>query len=401
MAQASLSAGSRPHLPSRRLPTILAASLLALIIVAAGTVIYLSKDLPESPGVTLNYPATDFNFAFGSGHSEGEHMLVDEFANGYALLSSGPVSIQADSQRILQYTWLPPGIPQEAAFFWRRSDDVQNVLRTEITAPGTQIIDLATETDWRGEITEFGFLLAGLNGETVKLGEALLIPDSLYSRLQLTWRAWITFEEWSQQSINFLHGGDYRQVIALPLLLAAWSLITVLLLWVFSNFGKNIGSRQLLITTVMIFLLAWIMLDIRWSANNLHQIKLSLQNQWQLDDQQRASMAMDGEIYQYVRRLKSEVLGEQPARILILGDENAIDYYLLRAKYHLLPHSVAVSGRFANKLVPESLDFVIFFGQATNIMKIPGWNSSWQQSLVPIDRGGWGQVYRVKYRITQ
>ena len=200
------------HFTSR----LLLAVLLAMVIVMTGAFAFLSKGLPDQTGKILNYPATDFNFAFGSGHPEGEQMLVDEFANGYALLSSGPVSIQADSQRILKYTWLPLGVPQEAAFFWRRSDDAQNVLRTEITVPGTQIIDLATESDWRGEITEFGFLLAGVNGETVKLGEALLIPDNLYSRLQLTWRAWITFEAWSQQSINFLHGGEHRQIIALP-----------------------------------------------------------------------------------------------------------------------------------------------------------------------------------------
>ena len=216
---------------------LLVATLLAAMLVLAGTVVFLSKGLPDQTAKTLQYPAAGFSFAFGSGHPKAKHMLVDEFVNGYALLTSGPVKIQADTQRVLSYTWLPLGMPREAAFFWRRSDDTQNVLRTDITVQGAQLIDLATESDWQGEITEFGFLLAGTNGEIVEIGDASLIPDSLRIRLELMWRAWSSFEEWSQQSINFLYGGYYRQILALPLLVAAWMLITLLLFWLFIVFS--------------------------------------------------------------------------------------------------------------------------------------------------------------------
>jgi len=179
------------------------------------------------------------------------------------------------------------------------------------------------------------------------------------------------------------------------MLVATWLLVTLLLFWLFTRAGKPISSRQFLITAGLVSLFAWVLLDIRWSANNIRQIQLSFQTQWQADEQQRSSIDLDGEIYQYMQRLKSGVLGDRPARILILGDENAIDYYLLRAKYHLLPHSVDVVGRLAKELVPESLDFVIFFGQPGRISTIPGWTSSWGQSLVQIDTSEWGQVYRV------
>ena len=375
---------------------LLIAALLALIVVVAGAVAYLSKGLPEHIGETLKFPATNLKFAFGSGHPAADRMLVDEFANGYALLSSGPVNIQAAEQRVLSYTWLPPELLQEAAFFWRSSDDAQNVLRTDITVAGTQQIDLSTEPDWQGEITEFGFLIAGVNGKAVEIGETLLIPDNLNTRMQLSWRAWTTFEEWSQQSINFIHGGDYRPIVSLPLLVASWLLITILLFWLFTRLVETIGTRQLLITAGLISLLAWVLLDIRWSANNLRQIQLSIHMQSQTADQQRSSIDLDGKIYQYIQRLKNEVLGDQPARILILGDENAIDYYLLRAKYHLLPHSVDVAGRFAKELAPASIDFVIFFGQPGGITNARGWSSSWQQSLVQIEQGEWGVVYRIE-----
>lgn len=384
----------RSDAPSR-FSTLLTAASLAALIVVAGTIIFLSKDLPDASASTLNYPVTDFNFAFGSGSKDKDLMLVDQFANGYALLSSGAVSIQAGDHRILSYTWLPPQITQEAAFFWRVAGDPQNVSRTEITEPGTQLINLSAEPKWQGEIIEIGFLVAGENGKPVAVGEASLIPDSMKIRLQLAWRGWTSFEEWSQQSINFLYGGDYRQVIALPPLIAAWLLLSLLFTWLFHRFGSGIGSRHLLMTAGMLFLFAWLLLDIRWAANNIKQARLSLDTHLRTDEQQRMGSDMDGEIYQYAQRLKSSVLGKQNARILITGDENAIDYYLLRAKYHLLPHSVNVAGRLAADLAPESLDFVIFFGQPDNIINVPGWSQAWQSSLANVDSGNLAVVFKV------
>ena len=86
---------------------------------------------------------------------------------------------------------------------------------------------------------------------------------------------------------------------------------------------------------------------------------------------------------------------ELSSGFLILGDENAIDYYLLRAKYHLLPHSSNVAGRFARELTPGSLDYVIFFGQPTAMVNAPGWNTDWRNALIQVDSGEWGAVYRV------
>jgi hypothetical protein len=380
--------------PEKTLLTLFAAILLALSLVSLTTVIFLSKDLPKQTTETLDYPTSKFTFAFGSGQQGDKNMLVDEFDNGYALLSSGPVSINAGDHHILRYTWLPSQWPREAAFFWRRSADAQNVIRTEIATPGARLIDLSVEPDWRGEITEFGFLVAGENGETIEIGSALLLPESLKTRLQLTWQAWTTFEGWSQQSINFIYGGDVRQIVSLPLFISGCLFTTLLLLWVFSRFGSIISSRQFFTIAGLVLLSAWMVLDIRWSANNLRQIQLSYQKQWPNENQQGHSTELDADLQRYIDRLKNEVLGDKPARILILGDENAADYYLLRAKYHLLPHSIDVSRNIPEKLLPESLDFIIFFGQPAGITKVHGWNPGWKNVLTDIDHGDWGVVYR-------
>ena len=392
MATPEIASGRRVP---RRFLAVLSAALLSTIIIVTGTIFFLSKGLPEESAETLQFPASGFNFAFGSGNPSGDIMRVEHFADGYALLSSGPVSIQADEYRVLGYAWLPTDMPEETAFFWRRADDPQNVLRTDITVPGTQLIDLSTELQWSGEIVEFGFLLAGENGKPVEVGPVSLIPDSLNNRLQLAWKAWVSFEEWSQQSINFLHGGDDRQILALPLLVVAWLILSLLFIWLFQLYRSNSGPGKLPIIAVMLFLLAWMFLDVRWATNNLKQIQLSLATQWQASEQQRLGNGLDGDLYQYVLRLKSSVLATENARILIIGEKDAV-YYQLRAKYHLLPHSAHVASRFPKNVKPETLDFVIFFGEPASIIQVPGWNQSWQLSLIQVDRGEWGGVYRVK-----
>ena len=374
---------------------ILISALFAIVLVLAATFVFLAKGLPDETVDPLKHPSLKFNFGFGSGKIFEDQILVDKFANGYALLTSGPVSIKANSFRVLRFTWRPAGPAQEAAFFWRRSDDAKNVIRTDITIPGFNLADLTTEADWRGEITEFGFLIAGKPGETIEIGKISLESDSIRNRLQLTWHAWTVFEEWSQKSINFLNGGESHQFVSLSVLVIAWLIVTISLLWLLSVFGRKIDLRQIAVAGSILFLVGWILLDLRWTSNNLQQIQRSLQSHWHADDQQRLSMALDGEIYHYSEKLKSNILDDKTARILIIGDKNAVDYYMLRAKYHLLPHSVNIARQFSRQTAPKSLDFVFFFGQPGGIIKVPGWNQDWQKALTKVESGDWGVVYRV------
>jgi hypothetical protein len=367
-------------------------ALLSAALVIAGTILYLGKDLSEFNVPSYKFPASEFAFTLGSGHPEAELAVIDNRANGYALLSSGPVRVQADNFRALRYNWRVAHRNKEAAFFWRQKNSINTVSRTEIRNSGNRILDLSTQANWYGEIVEFGFLVGD---ETIAIGPMALEPDSLQLRLQMMWQGWTTFEEWSQQSVHFLQGGDYDQIISLPPLVTAWLFLTIILTWLAFRLGGNDFSRVLVTSTVVFFLIAWMILDIRWTANNLKQVRLSLETQWQADEEQRSRIDLDGDLYQYVQQLKFSVLGAQNARILIIGEKDAA-YYQLRAKYHLLPHSVHVASRFPNNLKPENLDFVMFFGEPSSIANVRGWNKSWQRSLTLADRGAWGAVYRVK-----
>ncbi len=385
----------------RNIKPLVITALLAAAIVLAGSMAYLAQDLPDVMGDDLNFPATGFQFAFGSGHPAGDRMIVDAYADGHALLSSGPVKINAKRSNVLRYTWLPSQPGQEAIFFWRQQGVADDVVQIALPVAGTHYLNLSANTEWRDEITEFGFFLIGQSNAredkgSAEIGPAALVSDRLGIRLQLLWQGWSVFEGWSQQSINFLRGGSDIQSISLPVLISAWLLLTMLLFWLASRRRASLQIQHLLQIFALLSLMAWMLLDIRWTSNNFRQLRLSLPNLWQADAQQRLVNNLDGGIYQYVEHLKNDVIKGENFRILIIAEQGVPEYYLQKAKYHLLPHSANAKREIDSTLVPESVDFVIFFGESDSIGHVQGWSSIWQQGLKRVDTNQLATMYEVR-----
>ena len=309
--------------------------------------------------------------------------------------------MQADDLQVLHYIWKPRSQADELAFFWRQRGNTAEVKRAEITATGLALLDLSDEPDWSGEIVEVGYLVAGRAAHPVTIGQLILKPADLSTRLKLVWQDWTTYELRSQQSINFLQGGARNQTVALPVLLISYLLVSLLLLRLLSRWLRLAWAGSTFLTVIVVlFVSGWMLLDIRWTINSYQNAGELLDSTTELDLQQHSENDLDGEIYKYIQRLKAGLIQSKVSknvnRILIVGDENAIDYYLLRAKYHLLPDSAHVTGMFASSLLPESLDYVLYFGQPDTIANIPGWNSAWRDALKEVDRNEWGIVYRVR-----
>ena len=380
---------------------VIGVALLAATLTLTALVFYLSRGLPSGQTPNVEIPAAGLKFAFGSGHPEQDVMQVNKFADGFALLSSGPVKVQADELSVLQYIWEPDGQTDELAFFWRQQGNTAEVKRAEISIIGSALLDLSDEPDWKGKIVEVGYLVAGDAAHPVTIGQLVLKPDDLATRLKLVWQDWTTYELRSQQSINFLQGGARNQVAPLPVVLIIWWLTTLLLVRLVSGWlGVARAGSTFLIITVALLLSGWMLLDIRWTANSYRSAGELLSSATGADPEQHSENDLDGGIYKYIQRLKTDIIqsgrSEKVNRILIIGDENTTDYYLLRAKYHLLPDSAHVAGMFEESLSPGSLDYVIYFGQSGAIVNIPGWNTAWRNALKEVDRNEWGIVYRVR-----
>jgi hypothetical protein len=112
-------------------------------------------------------------------------------------------------------------------------------------------------------------------------------------------------------------------------------------------------------------------------------------------EQERLSRGLDGIVYREIARLQARVLSPRPSRILIASDADTLEYFPLRAKYHLLPHSANVVRRLPAGLKPSSLDYLVYFGPADGINSLPGWDPGWERSLRLLDRSEFIQVFEV------
>jgi hypothetical protein len=370
---------------------LLASAAAAAVLVAAGSLAWLHRGLPQQPPEPIRFAAPALNFMMGSGSVEDGHVLVEAYADGYALLSSGPLAVQADRYPFLQLRLEPRGHGGALSLFWRRSEAPGDLIRMPIRETGKVLVNLAGHEDWRGEIAEFGFLLREDERPAPAIGMVALEPARLNLRLQRTWTDWAAFEGWSQKSINHLQGGRPGQALRLPLLVIAWLALALLLSWL----THPRRARPFFLGGAVLFLAAWMLLDLRWSVNSVQQTGETLRDYRSASEQERLSRSMDGIVYREIARLQARVLSPRPSRILIASDADTLEYFPLRAKYHLLPHSANVVRRLPAGLKPSSLDYLVYFGPADGINSLPGWDPGWERSLRLLDRSEFIQVFEV------
>jgi hypothetical protein len=373
-----------------------AAGVISAVIVFAGALGFLARDLPDQGAETRHFDIEQLRFMMGSGRQVEDKLVIEGFTNGYALVSSGPVRVPSAIYRYLRVNLDPRGNSKPPTFFWRDSDSPEELVQMTLREKGNFMVDLTQHPRWRGEISEVGVLFYEDRDTFPALSPIELAPDSLHLRLQQLWQDWTAFEHWTQKSVNFLWGGNASRQIELSMLLIAWLLLALALNRLFQQGSGGTEPRRLVVVAALLFLGAWALLDLRWSGNNLRQTGVTVGKYWGSDEQEKLDRGLDGELFREIERLKSQTLTRQISRVLVVGDETASDYALLRAKYHLLPHSVHVVQQLSSNLETENLDYVHFLGSPGGFSGVPGWNAELNRRLKQVDASQLGEVYEVQ-----
>jgi hypothetical protein len=377
------------------LPWLLAVPILAALLTFGLMLAYLSDGLQEDRPAPLSFPLSEFRFVLGSGGLEEGRLVVDEFENGYALLTSGPVGFSAESYHVLGHDWEQSYNERIPRFFWRTSSKPDQLREHDLWKQGVQLLDLADDPDWQGEIIEFGFLFPDDSAKAFELGPVMLQSDSLAVRLRNTWQGWTEFEYWTMRSVNFLWGGEAQQKLPLPVVLIIWLLLSLLLLWISNFMFREERSLRLLTVGTALFIAAWLLLDLRWLVNHFNQVRATLDLRSMHWSDEALIGGWDLELYRAMERLKHEVLGDEPSRVLIVGNENRIEFIALaKAKYYLAPHSTHVARQLGGAFHPHSVDYFLFFGRPEEFRNVPGWSAIYDESLEEIWRGQFGVLYR-------
>jgi len=378
--------------------------IIAGFLVIGGILMFLYPDQGEDQAEDIEYPADSFQIVMGSGKNADNTLHIDGYENDMALASSGRVNIQSGSNHLLRFEIKTDPSAYAPIFFWRQKGHEQEVSRTELPVMGSQLIDLKSVENWTGDIVEFGFFFEDPQGHAAELSGVSLEGISLASFVSLVLQDWYKFEPRSQRSINFLFGGAEQQRVPLPPVLFLWVVLSVLI------FGLlNLGQKNNFLKFAgIIFLIAWMILDVRWTNSRAVQTSDSIANLLMASEEERLENAFDGYLYEYISRIKRDVLRESPARIILIGDESAGEYNMLKAKYHLLPHAAAVRQRLNDRISPEHIDYVLVFrsysdqaellhSTATNadILKQVSVSDRWHEKLELVDIGELGFLFAV------
>lgn len=269
---------------------------------------------------------------------EDQLELLALSGNHRAVLSSGRTWLAAERYGYLQWTarGLRPGT--EAVFYWRTARDELHTRPLPWSGDGRRTVRLQGEKRWRGAVVELGVALRGRLARSVLLEEIRLRPASTALFLASLVDEWLAFDGWSQRSAHYLVLGSAGAAVPLVPLVAGWVLLATALYAGLMALRRDLRSA---LVPLSFFLAGWLVLDARWSLEQLRQAEATCRGYAGKSAEQRRRAELDGPLYAFLATLKGRLPG-RPRRVYFISDKRGPEqeYERERARYHLLPHNV-------------------------------------------------------------
>jgi hypothetical protein len=309
--------------------------IASLAITAVAAVAYLLLAYPTGSGSKpASFDPMQLRTVVGGGRQTEQARVIDHYPNNIAIVSSGPIALDPAGYDLARVA--TGGTNQNrAALFWRNGKGPDDLHSTPISGRGIRWIDLAEDSRWRGQITEIGLIFYADGDRPVEFYGLQLLPYSLPAQLSKLARDWCETTTWSQRSVHWLQAGARQAAIPLPLLMTAW--VAIAMLGATLAIGRNSAALP---GALLCAVLAWLVLDLRWTANSIAQARTTL------DTYPPASASFlrfgdDSYTRQLVDRARAEL--DQPGhRTIIMAEDQRMRFQMLRAKYHALPAATYV-----------------------------------------------------------
>jgi hypothetical protein len=196
-----------------------------------------------------------------------------------------------------------------------------------------QPISLAGDPDWLGRITGLA-LAVRAPGATIRVRGVTVKSQTASQLVGDRAREWFRFEPWNGTSINAVTGGAQAQTLPLPVPVGIAALIALAALALARRFFPARLPGTLVSIAAGVFVLAWGLLDVRWTVNLARQNAETVGRYGGKDAAGRALAAEDGDLYRFIEKAKGAMPAD-PQRVVVLSSAH---YYRGRAGWHLLPH---------------------------------------------------------------
>ena len=324
--------------PSRTLARVALATLLALLAWLAA---YLAISVPNGwfPAAPPKaFAANGLALTRGTGQWVDEELRVTAAdSTGLTLISLVPDLRSSDYAAI---AWIAIDLPERAVvrLLWRTdyAPEKLNAIEVPVESGRTLPVMVANNPAWIGRVTGLALAIQGPLLQPIRIRGVIAKPMGALEILGDRVREWLAFEGWTGTSINTITGGADFQDLPLPVLMA----LTVALAGAAAMLIERRRPGAFGASTPMVlgalFLMAWLILDARWTGNLVRQERHTAQQYAGKSMRDKLLANEDAQLFAFVERAL-QVLPSRPVRIFVAADAH---YFRGRAAYHLYPHSV-------------------------------------------------------------
>lgn len=280
-----------------------------------------------------SYAASAMQIARGTGQVERD-TLIARVPDGDALIVSVLTDFRA--RDLGSVAWDVSGLPPNADVRLLFSSDYRRRVfnRPLVVEDGRALpISLAGDRDWLGRITGLAIAVRA-PGATVQIRGVSARPQSAGQVLADRVKEWFAFDGWTGTSINTVTGGASSQSMPLPIPVALAALFAIAALALARRVAPRSVAQGLPTLAAVLFVAAWALLDVRWTANLARQVAATWERYQGLGTDERLRAAEDGDLAAFVAKAKAAMPAE-PSRVLVLAQAH---YFRGRAGWHLLPH---------------------------------------------------------------
>ena len=348
-----------------------------VLIISAGLVImlflgyYLTGERFAEKN-TVVFEKERLKLVAGQGDGQAGGVEIRQLSEqGFALVISAPSKLPAAF--FSEFVWDMTGLQEGTAvnFAWVTAARPNAVHETPLAHFGLNQgkVSLAGIREWQGVIAGIGLRVLGPLPEPITLHKLILQPAAPDPRLLLTslWREWTSFEGWKNYTINVVPGTPRNALFPPVLAAAAWIVLAGLLYIVIAGWR---GWPRSILPFVLIFMIAWLVLDARWQLELWRQLNITYERFAGKNWQEKRLADRDGKLFRFISEIRSK-LPELPTRIFLVNAEpgGATFYRRGRAHYHLLPHNVYSSlKRLPTRKMARKGDYILILKPFNNLI---------------------------------
>ncbi|MDN5923908.1 MAG: hypothetical protein L0H70_02785, partial [Xanthomonadales bacterium] len=321
---------------------IAAFALLVFWLLLLGWAAQVSPGQSWSPVHALQLSGAKVHTVFGVAERDADGLSISALgAQSLGLQTWRVPALQASDYGVLLYKF--KGLPRnlDVDLIIRTAEHPQDVISVRLPWPGEHsgAINLASEPQWQGTITEIGFseyanpqlVPPDAHFQPFTLIGASLQQSSWSSLLKVLVADWFGYRSWQQSSINSLDESMGPSVQPMLLVLAIGALGSALLLWLLAR----VPVRRSLI---FVLLVAWLLFDAHWlvqlSERHAQTQAWYAGKPWL----QRQHLQADRDLVECAAAVKHVLANEPPGQHVLVWA--ATRFARGRLGYHLRPLNV-------------------------------------------------------------